>query len=96
MLRLEVGLVLHLGAGVDVVAHVVEFITPLGGEGCLAQGAQLAEAPALVVCMVEEVDCADGVREEVEDGHCNEAAVEAVALVVGAEVLCGGGGWGGG
>lgn len=42
--------------------------------------------------MIEEVDAADGVREEVEDGEGDEAVVEAVAVVEGSELFAGGGG----
>lgn len=41
--------------------------------------------------MVDEIDAAYGVREEIEDGKRDEAPIEAVGLVEGAYFLCGGG-----
>ena len=39
--------------------------------------------------MVDEIDAAYSVREEIEHGKCDETAIETVGLVEGAYFLCG-------
>lgn len=77
-----IGFILHLGAAMDVKAHHV-IPTPLLDRECrLAQRAELSRAPRMEVLVVDEVHRADGVGEEIQDADSDEAAVEAIALVV--------------
>lgn len=79
-----IGFILHLGAAVYVKAHHVPSTPLLDSQSRLTQRAEFSRAPSVQVLVVHEVHRADSVREEIQDTDGDEAAVEAVALVVGA------------
>ena len=66
----------------DVVTHVVVFVTAFQRKRSLSQRTQLAQTPFLEILMVEEVHTANSVWKKIQNSHGDEASVEAIAVVI--------------